>query len=117
MGRTHKIGYTYRRWDLSDGGKEEPNEALTNAERISGQQTARNDILKYEHPTCFHMKCPRPYMPASWKPKRSKPTSMMRSKTTSVVRVEIKLSFVLWMLVIMQVDIAGTHTARIWGWG
>jgi len=43
MGWTHEIRYyTYRRRDLSDGGNEEPNEALANAERISGQQKARS---------------------------------------------------------------------------
>ena len=42
MGRTHNISYTYHRWDLSDGGNEEPNEALAVAERINGQQTARS---------------------------------------------------------------------------
>jgi hypothetical protein len=112
MGRTRETSYTYHRWNLSDSGKEEPNETLANAERISGQQIASS-----VDNTCFHMRCPRPYTPDSWKPKRSKPTSMMRSKTTSVVRVVIRLSFVLWMLVITQVDIAGTHAVRIWGLG
>jgi hypothetical protein len=66
--------------------------------------------------TCLHMRRPRPYTPGSWKPRRSKPISIMRSNAMSVTRVVIMLSFVLWMSSTMQVDRRGFHVARIWGW-
>ena len=62
--------------------------------------------------TCLHMRRPRPYMPGLWKPRRSKPISIMRSKTMSVTRVVIVLSFVLWMLDTSQEDSRGFHVAR-----
>jgi hypothetical protein len=58
------------------------------------------------------MSFPMPYTPGSWKPRQSKPMSIVRSKTVSVVRIEIRLSFVLWALLIAQVDKAGTHASR-----
>ena len=53
-------------------------------------------------------------MPDSWKPRRSKPMSIVRSKTVSVVSMEITLSFVVWTLLVAQVDKAGTHSPRSW---
>ena len=63
------------------------------------------------------MSFPRPNTPDSWKPRRSKPMSIVRSKTMSVVSMEIRLGFVLWALLIAQVDKEGTHAARSWGLG
>src|SRR6266851_7720042 len=66
--------------------------------------------------TCLHIRRPRPYMPGLWKPRRSKPISIMRSNAMSVTRVVIMLSFVLWMLDTWQEDSRGFHVARTWGW-
>ena len=62
--------------------------------------------------TCFHMRRPRPYMPGLWKPRRSKPISIMRSNAMSVTRVVIVLSFVLWMLSTWHEVSRGFHVAR-----
>jgi hypothetical protein len=40
--------------------------------------------------------------------------SMIRTKMMSVMRMTIKLSFVLWMLTTLQAHSTGTHAARIY---
>jgi hypothetical protein len=58
------------------------------------------------------MRCPRPKTPDLWKPRRSKPTSMVSSKMMSVIKVVIKPSLVLRILTV-HLGYAGARAERI----
>jgi len=58
------------------------------------------------------MKCPRPNTPDLWKPRRSKPRSIMRSKMMSVKKLVNALSLALGILS-MQMASAGAHAGPI----
>jgi hypothetical protein len=65
--------------------------------------------------TCFQRNWARPKVPQlPWR-RRSKPTSMMRSKTMSVMAIEMSVGLLLGALGRPQESIGGTHTARSYG--
>ena len=100
----------YHRGDIGDSGKEEPNKTLEKVKFMSIWEIPR-PARNNDSPTCLHMRCPRPNTPAWWKPRRSKPTSIMNSKRMSVIKVVIVLSLVLRILTV-QLGSAGTHEER-----
>ena len=92
--------------DLCDGSQEEPNQTLSHGKHISDQR--RRDAAL---PTCFQRSCPKPdIMPLRLK--RSRPTSIVRSKTTS----ETSVAIAFWLLVSVfstpQTLCSGTHAER-----
>jgi hypothetical protein len=65
--------------------------------------------------TCLHMRRPRPNTPGSWKPRRSKPTSIKTSKIMSVMKLMSALSVRSGMLTTMQLTEPGTCAEWTWG--
>jgi hypothetical protein len=63
--------------------------------------------------TCFQSRSPIAHVPALRRRKRSKPRSMMITKTKCVISMEIKVGILLLRSGILQNSSTGSHTARI----
>ena len=100
---------TYDGQDFGDGGSQEPNDTLGEWGIPYQQRTSRPLITSPR----FHTRRPRPNALRSWKPKRSKPKNMMRSKMMSVTRLTRMFSLVMCRLTTTQACAPGIHLARI----
>jgi hypothetical protein len=63
--------------------------------------------------TCFQSRSPRAHVPALRRRRRSKPMSMMTSKTKCVTSMEMKVGMLPLRSGILQNPNTGSHTARI----
>ena len=112
MRKKHKdLNWTYRGWNLSEGGKQEPDDTLFNGNRISEWRSVSENRHR---PTCFHSRRPKANVPPPWRRSLSKPKSIMRNKAISVMSVTTILSLLLSVLRDIQLSRSGDLTARIY---
>lgn len=96
---------TDHRGDLCNGGQEEPNETLSDGKRISDRR-GRDAAL----PTCVQRTRPKPIM-VPYLRRRSKPTSIVSSRTTSVASVTMMFFLLLSGFSTTQTLSVGAHVA------
>ena len=103
--------------DLGDGGKNQPNDALSN--RNSHQWNClchgQRELPQWHYRTCLQRTRPKPNSPPTPRRWRNKPMSMMTSNTKSTKNEAKTVGFVASMWITVQLTDSGDQSERTYG--